>query len=101
MERSVPIEIILPAPLHQKVGPMVSNARSWKRLPERPVLGLIDNGKACAADILEAIGRHLVARGVAASHFVWRKPSAARPITSAERSDMLARAHVIVSGIGD
>jgi len=95
------IEVILPAPLHRPPTPKRAVTHVWKPLPERPVLGLIDNGKGRACDILEAIARQLEQRGLVASHFMWRKGSAGKPITPAERADMLARADVIVSGVGD
>jgi hypothetical protein len=65
------------------------------------VIGLIDNGKPHAAELLEAIGVTLESRGLAGSHFVWRKPTAARPITPSERARMLARAHLVIAGVGD
>jgi hypothetical protein len=98
----MPIQIVLPAPLSRPkpaAGP--TPARHWKRLPERPVLGLVDNGKGRAADVLEAVARHLTDRGLVASHFMIRKTSAGKPITSQERADLLARADVVISGVGD
>ena len=95
------IQVVLPAPMHVKRAPPPPQTHAWRTLPSAPVLGLIDNGKPRAEDLLLAIGRQLQARGLVSSHFVWRKGSAAKPITTEERANMLARAHVIVSGIGD
>ncbi len=95
------VRVLLPAPLHRPPTPKRAVTHVWKPLPDQPVLGLIDNGKGRANDVLEAIGRHLQRRGLISSHFTWRKGSAGKPITPQERSDMLARADLIVSGVGD
>ena len=95
------IRVMLPAALKQdEVAPPV-RSHVHKRLPGAPVLGLIDNGKTKAAEILDAIGRRLVKRRLVSSCFMFQKPSAGKAITDSERAEMLARAHVIVSGIGD
>jgi len=67
---------------------------------EAPVLALIDNGKLKAGDVLEALGAALVSRGLAADYFIYKK-AAMVPITDAERDDILARADVVVAGLGD
>jgi len=95
------IEILLPAPLHKPARPQREARHVWKELPERPVLGLIDNGKGRANDILEAVARELQVRGLIDSFFIWRKGSAGKPITAAERADTLARADLVLSGVGD
>ena len=95
------IEVVLPADL---VGaPRQSSAMShfWKPLPERVVVGLIDNTKTGAAEFLDALGRSLLKRGVAGDYFVWQKSSSNHTITQEERVTAWARAHVIVSGVGD
>lgn len=98
----MPIRVLLPAPLRrQESEPPRLRSHPRKTTPAMPVLGLIDNTKAKSADILDLIGRGMLARGVVGSYFVWQKPSAGRTITSAECTQILARAHVIVSGIGD
>jgi nucleotide-binding universal stress UspA family protein len=65
------------------------------------VLGLIDNGKPHANELMEAMARALERRGVVAEHFIWRKPTAGRPITPEERERMLTRAHMVITGVGD
>ena len=72
-----------------------------ERLAERPVLGLIDNGKTRARDLLVGLAKLLEKRGVIDSHFILRKPTAAHTITMEDRVDLRARAHLIVSAIGD
>ncbi len=100
----MPIEIVLPVPLvtagtHAADAPQRTFRR--KTLPPAPVVALVDNTKARAAEILDAIGRQLVRRGAAASYFVWRKPSPAKPITAQERDALLSRADVVIAGVGD
>lgn len=62
---------------------------------------MIDNAKTGADRMLAAIGDELVSRKAIASYFIFRKGSSSHSITTEERSAMLARAHVIVSGVGD
>jgi hypothetical protein len=95
------IRVILPAALQQDQAPPPLQSHVHRRLPAAPVLGLIDNGKTKADKILDAIGRRLIQRGLVSSSFMLRKPSAGIAITESERAQMLARAHFIVSGIGD
>jgi hypothetical protein len=100
----VAINVVFPVPSRraqaaQAGKPAVTHA--WKPLPAAPVLGLIDNTKARARDLLEAIGRALVKRGVVGSYFVHSKPSPSYPITREVRAEIAARAHLIVSGVGD
>ncbi|MDQ1396408.1 MAG: hypothetical protein QOG64_1667 [Acidimicrobiaceae bacterium] len=64
-------------------------------------IGLVDNGKSHANELLTEVAEALVRRGVGGSYFIWRKPSAGKPMTDEERSEMLARAHLVISGVGD
>jgi hypothetical protein len=95
------IEVVLPAPLVGSGGEVTKSTHSWKPLPARPVVGMIDNTKTGAAQFLDALGRCLVRRGVAGDYFVWKKTSSNHRITEEERDKRLSHAHVIVSGIGD
>jgi hypothetical protein len=63
-------------------------------------IGLVDNGKPHAHELLVEIGDALVRRGVGGSHFMVRKPNAGKPMTEEERADMLARVHLVVCGVG-
>lgn len=96
------IEVVLPAPRGKQGAARPAGPRHiWKPLPAKPVIGLIDNSKTRASDLLENIARILERRGIAASHFMIRKPTASHTITQEDRAQLLARAHMIVSGIGD
>ena len=95
------IDVILPAPMARHAVRQATVRHAWKAMPARPVLALVENNKARAGDLLEALGRNLVRRGFAASYFMIRKPSPSVSITKEQRADLLARAHVIVSGVGD
>lgn len=68
---------------------------------ERPVVGLVSNGKPHAAELLEAVARQLHARLGEGEVELLRKPSAAYAITPEQARDMAARAHVVVTGVGD
>lgn len=71
-------------------------------LPERPVIGVISNGKPFAREILDAlvaeIGRRL-GREVTAERLA--KPSSSYVISAEQAGVMAVRAHVVISGLGD
>lgn len=74
--------------------------------PRRPLeegahLILIENGKPRARDLLLLIAAELQNRYPISSVEVFSKPSAARPIEADEARDMAARAHLVVTGLGD
>ena len=96
------IEVTLPAPRSRAP---VSNAPArthvWKKLPDKPVLCLIDNTKTRAADLLNAVGRELTRRGLIASHFVHQKPDAAHSIPPEVQAKLFARGNLFVTGVGD
>jgi hypothetical protein len=95
------IKVILPVPDARAVATSGAPAHAWRALPSKPVVGLVDNAKTGAAALLDAVGRALVHHGAAASYFVYQKATASYSLTNDERAAMLARAHVIVSGVGD
>ena len=95
------IDVILPAPRAQTAKAQGGIRHTWKPIPADAVLGLVDNNKPRARDLLEALGRVLVRRGVVASTFTVTKASASEPVNAEQRAELLARAHVIVSGVGD
>ena len=73
-----------------------------RELPERPVIGVISNGKPLAKELLDALVAELGARlgrEVDVEHLA--KPSAAYVIGAEEADVMAVRAHVVISGLGD
>jgi hypothetical protein len=71
-------------------------------LPERPVIGVISNGKPLAKELLDALVAELsvhLGRQVDVERLA--KPSAAYVISAEEADVMAVRAHVIISGLGD
>jgi hypothetical protein len=71
-------------------------------LPERPVVGVISNGKPLAKELLDALVAEFSARiGRAVDVEELKKPSAAYVISAEEADVMAVRAHVVISGLGD
>ena len=95
------LEYILPVPPEAKPSAADTKVHAWKKLPAKPVLGLIDNGKTRARDLLVGVAKLLEKQGLIDSHFILRKPTAAHTITMEDRVDLRARAHLIISAIGD
>jgi len=73
-----------------------------RELPDRPVIGLIPNGKPLATELLSALADELRGRlGRDIETEMLRKPSAAYSISASEATVMAARAHVVITGVGD
>ncbi len=71
-------------------------------LPERPVIGLVSNGKPVAAELLQALVAELETRvGRRCEIELLRKPSAGHSIELGEAQRMAARCHAVISGLGD
>jgi hypothetical protein len=71
-------------------------------LPPRPVIGLIANGKPLARELLEMLADELrtpLHRDIDVQ--LIEKPSAAYPITAVQADGMAARAHFVITGVGD
>jgi hypothetical protein len=85
-------------------APAVASVELAERRPlaERPVIALIANGKPGAKEILEALMLEMSER-LQTEFEVIRvaKPSAAYVISVAEADEIAARAHMVVSGLGD
>lgn len=92
------MSVVLVVPFDR--APPPSLAPDFTALPRGSVLALIDNGKVNADRLLSAIGDALVERGAVASYFLYRKQRMV-PLTDAERDDILARAQVVIAGLGD
>jgi len=70
--------------------------------PEQLVIGLISNGKPLAAELLQALADELrkrLRREVTTEMI--RKPSAGSPVTAIQADGMAARAHFVITGVGD
>ena len=71
-------------------------------LPERPVIGLISNGKPLAKELLDALSTEVSLRLDREVDVVrLAKPSAAYVISAEEADVMAVRAHMVISGLGD
>lgn len=73
-----------------------------RKLPERPVVGVVANGKPLAKELLGILVDELSRRLARAFDVeLLEKPSAAYQI-SAEEADVLAvRSHLVITGLGD
>jgi hypothetical protein len=71
------------------------------RLPERPVIGLVDNRKPHARELLELLAEELRHRIGEGEVVLVRKKSAGYPMEPEQASDMAARAHLVITGVGD
>jgi hypothetical protein len=70
--------------------------------PEQLVIGLIANGKPLANELLQALSEELSKRlRRQVSTEVIRKPSAGSPVTAVQADGMAARAHFVITGVGD
>ncbi|HEY1133822.1 MAG TPA: UGSC family (seleno)protein [Nocardioides sp.] len=69
---------------------------------ERPLrIGLVDNGKPKARELLVLLAEELAARVPVASTHLVSKPSAASPLDDAEADALAAASDVVVTGLGD
>jgi hypothetical protein len=72
-----------------------------RELPESPVIGLVDNRKPHARELLELLAAELGERLGGAEVVLLRKPGAGHPMEPEQASDMAARAHLVITGVGD
>ena len=93
-------EIVVLRP-DEPAPPPARVALAPRRRAERPVVGLVDNGKPHARELLELLAAELHARLGDGGVELLRKKSAAYTITPEQARDMAARAHLVVTGVGD
>ena len=62
---------------------------------------LIENGKPRARDLMQMVASRLQQRFPIAEVEVFSKPSAGKPIEAEEAKEMAARAHLVITGVGD
>ena len=86
----------------EKAQPAASIAYAPRgAVPENAHLVLIDNGKPRARDLMELVAAELQQLYPIATIEIFSKPSAGKPIEADEAKKMAARAHLVISGIGD
>ncbi len=71
------------------------------RLPSDAHLILIENGKPRARDLMLYVSEGVKQRLPITTVEVFSKPSAAKPIEPDEAKEMVARAHLVITGVGD
>lgn len=73
------------------------------RLPlvEPVVLGLVDNRKPNANRLMRLVGEELGTRIPISRVEVFSKPASSRPMEPEEATEMAARAHLVLTGVGD
>jgi hypothetical protein len=72
-----------------------------QKLGAGAVLGLVDNGKPKARELLTYLGEELQRRLPIEDVFLLSKPSAAKPIDADQARMMAARSRMVVTGLGD
>ena len=93
------ITVIRPVPVSEP--PATVSLAPRAALPERPVIGLVDNRKPHARELLELLAAELQLRIGDADVVLVQKGSAGHPMTPEMASDMAARAHIVITGVGD
>jgi hypothetical protein len=95
-------EIVVLRPDEPAAEPIPVAYAARRALPERPVIGLVSNGKPLAKEVLGLLADELAARlGRAVETELLVKPSAGMAMTDGEAALLAARAHVVFTGVGD
>jgi hypothetical protein len=94
------ITVLRPTVDEPQASPFVLAQRN--ELPRRPVIGLVANGKPLATELLDVLVDELRAR-IRREVLIERiaKPSAGLTMHAGEADSMAARAHMIITGVGD
>src|ERR687890_374126 len=73
-----------------------------RTLPERPVVGLVANGKPMAKELLAVFAEELGRRAGRELELVWlEKPAASYQINAEEADALAVRSHLVITGLGD
>ena len=73
-----------------------------RELPERPVIGLVANGKPLANELLTVLADELARRlDREVETVLIAKASAAYTLAAVEADALAARCHVVITGLGD
>ena len=95
-------EIIVLRPDEAPSPPAAVMLAPRRPLPHRPVIGLIANGKPAAPRLLACLAREVATRlGRPVDIELLDKSSAIVPVEDYEAVRMAARAHVVITGVGD
>jgi hypothetical protein len=95
-------EIVVLRPDTEPQALATADLAARRELPERPVIGLIDNGKPGARELLSVLAEELGKRvGRGADAVLVSKPSASYPIPDDEAAQLASRCDVVVAGLGD
>ncbi len=70
-------------------------------VPENAHVILIENGKPRARDLMQFVADELQERYPIATVEIFSKASAGKPIEADEAKEMAARAHLVITGVGD
>jgi hypothetical protein len=71
-------------------------------LPRRPTIGLVANGKPLAKELLTVLAEEITKRlGREVDIVLLEKPTSAFPISDDEASQLAARCHLVIAGLGD
>ncbi len=70
-------------------------------VPEDAHVVLIENGKPRARDLMQFVANELQERYPIATVEIFSKASAGKPIEADEAKEMAARAHLVITGVGD
>ncbi len=85
--------------------PAPAGAVEYAKRGDIPAAGayviLIENGKPRARDLMQFVAEELRSRQAIAGVEVFSKPSAGKPIEAVEAKEMAARAHLVITGVGD
>jgi hypothetical protein len=84
--------------------PAVASVTLAERRPptEKPVIGIIPNGKPLSKELLDALVAEIAKRLDRQVEVVTlAKPSAALVISAEQANVMAVRAHMVISGLGD
>ena len=91
------IRVVPPVPIVDRPAPRLRRVVPVA-VPSGAYVGIVDNGKAMAEEIMVSAARALRdGQGVE----VQKKPSAGKVMTLERRAELLARAHMVISGVGD
>jgi len=94
-------QITVLRPVDATEAPATITLAERRVLPARPVIGLVDNRKPHARQLLELLAEELRGRIGGADVVLVQKQGAGHPLEPEQAADMAARAHLVITGVGD